>query len=234
MRPLRVCLIMSADLWAGAEVQVATAASYLVEQPDVKLTAVLFNDGWLERELRRLGVETAVVDERRHNPSQIVAFLTRFLARTRIDLVHTHRVQGQRARIDGREAGRRAACHPDGARPDRADARMGARALCVYEAARQGAAVDASPIASSPFRAATARGARAGRLQARARDDDSQRHRSRPRQSGMRAGRRPARARHRPSALLIGTAGRLVPVKGHEYLHSRGGRHRRERPDVAS
>ena len=57
-RPLRVCMIMSADLWAGAEVQVATAASYLAGVPDITLTAVLFNDGWLARELRRLGVST--------------------------------------------------------------------------------------------------------------------------------------------------------------------------------
>ena len=32
---LRVCHVMSADLWAGAEVQVATVASYLVGVPDV-------------------------------------------------------------------------------------------------------------------------------------------------------------------------------------------------------
>src|SRR5258708_39471822 len=91
-RPLRGCTIMSADMWDGAEVQVATAASYRVERPDVTLTAVLFNHGWLERELQQLGVETAVVDERRHNPAQIVAFLTRFLRAHAVDLVHTHRI----------------------------------------------------------------------------------------------------------------------------------------------
>ena len=89
---LRVCLIMTADLWAGAEAQVATAASYLAGQPDVILSAVLFNRGWLEQELRRLGVETVVIDERRHNPVRIVAFLTRFLRAHAVDVVHTHRV----------------------------------------------------------------------------------------------------------------------------------------------
>ncbi len=89
--PLRVCLIMSADLWAGAEVQVATTASYLVERPDVKLTAVLFNDGWLARELVRLGIDVAIVDEQRHNSLQIVTFLAQFLREHEIDLVHTHR-----------------------------------------------------------------------------------------------------------------------------------------------
>ena len=34
-RALRVCHVMSADLWAGAEVQVATTAAYLMARPDV-------------------------------------------------------------------------------------------------------------------------------------------------------------------------------------------------------
>jgi glycosyltransferase involved in cell wall biosynthesis/protein-tyrosine-phosphatase len=82
---------MSADLWAGAEVQVATVASYLVEQPGVKLTAVLLNDGWLARELRRLGVQVAIVDEHRHTALGIVRFLTRFLREHEVSVVHTHR-----------------------------------------------------------------------------------------------------------------------------------------------
>ena len=90
-RLLRVCHVMSADLWAGAEVQVATLASYLVEQPDVQLSAVLFNDGWLAGELRRLGVDFEVVDERTHNAAAIVRFITEFLSARRVDIVHTHR-----------------------------------------------------------------------------------------------------------------------------------------------
>ena len=89
--PMRVCHVMSADLWAGAEVQVATTAAFLVTQPDVALTAVLFNDGWLAGQLRSLGVETAIVDERRHNGLQIAAFVRRFLIEHQVDIVHTHR-----------------------------------------------------------------------------------------------------------------------------------------------
>jgi len=82
---------MSADLWAGAEVQLATTAAYLVEQPGVRLTAVLLNEGPLARELRCLGVPVTVVDERRTGAVGIVRFLTRFLEAHDIDLVHTHR-----------------------------------------------------------------------------------------------------------------------------------------------
>jgi glycosyltransferase involved in cell wall biosynthesis len=89
--PIRLCHVMTADLWAGAEVQVATLASYLVARPDVQVSAVLFNEGWLASELRSLGVTVAVVDEHQHTPIGIVRFLTRFFRRHRIELVHTHR-----------------------------------------------------------------------------------------------------------------------------------------------
>ena len=90
-RVLRVCHVMSADLWAGAEVQVATTAAYLIARPDVHLSAVLLNEGPLARELRRLGAQVAVVDETRTSALGILTFLTRFLKENDIDLVHTHR-----------------------------------------------------------------------------------------------------------------------------------------------
>src|SRR6185503_11726015 len=89
--PIRVCHVMTADLWAGAEVQVATLASYLATRPDVQVSAVLFNDGWLASELRALGVNVAVIDERQHTPLAIVRFLTQFFKRHQVEVVHTHR-----------------------------------------------------------------------------------------------------------------------------------------------
>ena len=89
--PIRVCHVMTADMWAGAEVQVATVSSYLVARPEVQVSAVLFNDGWLAAELRALGIMVAVVDERQHTPLGIVRFLTRFFRRHQIELIHTHR-----------------------------------------------------------------------------------------------------------------------------------------------
>lgn len=82
---------MTADLWAGAEVQLATTVSYLAERPDVSVCAVLFNDGRLAHELRALGVDVAIADESRRNAAQIVMSLARYLRRHRIDIVHTHR-----------------------------------------------------------------------------------------------------------------------------------------------
>jgi glycosyltransferase involved in cell wall biosynthesis len=89
--PIRVCHVITADLWAGAEVQVATLVSYLAARPEVQVSAVLFNDGWLASELRALGITVAVVGERQHTPLGIIRFLTRFFRRHRVELIHTHR-----------------------------------------------------------------------------------------------------------------------------------------------
>jgi glycosyltransferase involved in cell wall biosynthesis/VanZ family protein len=88
---MRVCHIMSADLWAGAEIQVATVASYLVERPDLELTAVLLNDGPLARELRRLAVPVTIIDEHQNNAVKILIFLIRFFRNHPVEVVHTHR-----------------------------------------------------------------------------------------------------------------------------------------------
>ena len=90
-RPVRVCQIVSGDLWAGAEVQLAASASYLVERADVELTAIVMNEGPLARELRRLGVPVTVIDESRHRALGILIALTRWLRDHSVEVVHTHR-----------------------------------------------------------------------------------------------------------------------------------------------
>jgi len=88
---MNVCMVMTADLWAGAEAQVATAASHLARRGDVDLSAVLFNDGWLAAQLRTAGVDLEIVDEQRHGAAGIVSRIARFLRARRVDVVHTHR-----------------------------------------------------------------------------------------------------------------------------------------------
>src|SRR4051812_22354143 len=89
--PIRICHVMSADLWAGAEVQLATTAAFLRAQPDVRLSMVLFNEGRLAEELRGLGIDVTVFDERTTNAFSMLTQLRRFLTAKHVDLVHTHR-----------------------------------------------------------------------------------------------------------------------------------------------
>src|SRR3954468_8489833 len=82
---IHICHVMTADLWAGAEVQLRTLASYLMRCPDVQLTAVLFNEGRLANELRALDIRVEILDEEQLTSAQIVTRLTAFLRSHRIE-----------------------------------------------------------------------------------------------------------------------------------------------------
>lgn len=89
--PLRICHIISGDLWAGAETQLASTMAYLVEQPGVRITALLLNDGRLADELRRLDLMVIVLDETRTSMLGLVLGLTRLLREQSCDIVHVHK-----------------------------------------------------------------------------------------------------------------------------------------------
>jgi L-malate glycosyltransferase len=215
--PVRICHVMSADLWAGAEVQVATTAAFLVRQPDVVLTAVLFNDGWLAGQLRSLGVETAIVDERHHNGFQITAFIRCFLLEHAVDIVHTHRCKDT---VLGTLAAKWAGVpHLVRTVHGLSEALRGwQRAkLAAYDALDKTArwCFADCVVAVSNQIAATLRGSRY-RPRAVAcihNGIDLQR---------LRVTRSPEDVRRalgiRADAVVIGSAGRLAPVKGHEFL----------------
>ena len=42
---VRVCHVAMADLWAGAEVQLAILLRSLARRPDLEVSAILFNGG---------------------------------------------------------------------------------------------------------------------------------------------------------------------------------------------
>jgi glycosyltransferase involved in cell wall biosynthesis len=88
---LHLCHIISGDLWAGAETQVTASVAYLVQQPGVRVTAVLLNDGRLADELRRLDVTVIVIDETRTSLLGLLLGLRRVLREHPCDLVHVHK-----------------------------------------------------------------------------------------------------------------------------------------------
>ncbi|GKS58883.1 glycosyl transferase [Nitrospira sp.] len=79
------------DLWAGAEVQLATLASELVSQPDLDLSAILFNEGRLASELRALKIPVAVFPETELSSVMLLSNMTAYCRTNSFDLLHAHK-----------------------------------------------------------------------------------------------------------------------------------------------
>jgi glycosyltransferase involved in cell wall biosynthesis len=88
---IKVCHLISGDLWAGAEVQACTLLTALKEEASLDLTAIVLNEGRLTGQLRAEGVETLVIDETRHGFGQIYKKLREELTDRKIDILHSHR-----------------------------------------------------------------------------------------------------------------------------------------------
>lgn len=88
---LKVCHIISGDLWAGAEVMSYHLLKELAALEEVSLSVLLLNDGRLANELRRAGVAVRVLDESLHPFAKLVRMVREHLKRDPPDLLHSHR-----------------------------------------------------------------------------------------------------------------------------------------------
>ena len=88
---IKVCHVAPGDLWAGAEVQLAHLLSSLARVSDIQISAILFNEGRLASELMGLGVKTQVIPESRHNPLSIAKQLSDYFREYPVDILHTHK-----------------------------------------------------------------------------------------------------------------------------------------------
>jgi glycosyltransferase involved in cell wall biosynthesis len=79
------------DGWAGAEVQLSILLASLAKMPDFEISAVLFNEGRLASELRGFGVRTQVISESRHNSFSMVKQLIDYFRQHEFDILHTHK-----------------------------------------------------------------------------------------------------------------------------------------------
>ena len=90
-RPIKVCHIAHGDLWAGAEVQLATLLEAIVRDSTLELSAILLNEGRLACEIRNLGVPVTVLSEERHSALTLCMKIVTFLREKRPHIVHTHK-----------------------------------------------------------------------------------------------------------------------------------------------
>ncbi|ULA61355.1 MAG: Putative Glycosyl transferase, group 1 [Nitrospira sp.] len=79
------------DLWAGAEVHLLALMTYLVRLHDFEWSVVLFNEGRLADELRKLPLSLTVIPEKYYSPPAIVSRLAKIFRQFRPDIVHTHK-----------------------------------------------------------------------------------------------------------------------------------------------
>ena len=91
LRKKTILHIFSGDLWAGAEVMVFNLLNRLKDDPELEIIALSLNEGVLSDKLRRAGLETYVIPERKHSFTIIFLKAIGLLGKRRIDCIHTHR-----------------------------------------------------------------------------------------------------------------------------------------------
>lgn len=87
---IRVCHLASGDLWAGAEVQIATLLRALKADETLDLSAIVLNEGRLAQELAAAGIPVTIFEESAGAVS-VVRSLVSHLSRHRPDILHSHR-----------------------------------------------------------------------------------------------------------------------------------------------
>jgi L-malate glycosyltransferase len=88
---IAVCHIVSGDLWAGAEAQLAALLRTLSRNPGFCLSAILLNQGRLAEELRECGLDVKVIPESKNSFASILSEAAKFLRARRVQILHSHR-----------------------------------------------------------------------------------------------------------------------------------------------
>lgn len=88
---IRVLHLISGDLWAGAEAQAAILLSWLIRNPELKISAIIFNEGSLSQKLRELGIPTYVFQEKMCNSPWLLFKVKQIMSKNQIQILHTHR-----------------------------------------------------------------------------------------------------------------------------------------------
>lgn len=88
---LKICHLISGDLWAGAEVMAFHLLSGLNATPGIDLSVILLNKGRLSGELENLGISTYVVDESKHSLPNIIWLVAMIVRKKAPHILHPHR-----------------------------------------------------------------------------------------------------------------------------------------------
>ena len=87
----RICHLAVGDAWGGAEAYLCELARWLVRESDFELSAIVFNEGRLAEELRKLSVRVQIVSESSSNLINSLTKIVRIFQEHPCDLIHTHK-----------------------------------------------------------------------------------------------------------------------------------------------
>lgn len=87
---INVCHMISGDLWAGAECQFYHLARAFSGSQQVNLSIISFNEGILSFKLRQSGINADIIDERKLNIFHSIRDIVRILRHNKIAILHTH------------------------------------------------------------------------------------------------------------------------------------------------
>ena len=90
-KKIKVCHLISGDLWAGAEAQITILLSQLSKEKHLENFALIYNQGRLAEELKRLNLSLCILEERENNSLKLFIKTYRWLKHQGVDLVHSHR-----------------------------------------------------------------------------------------------------------------------------------------------
>lgn len=88
---VKVCHIVSGDLWAGAEVMVLQLLKGLAGCPEILPSAIVLNEGRLAAEIRSLGIPIQVIDEKENSFHHVLRDAREWLRSDPPDCLHAHR-----------------------------------------------------------------------------------------------------------------------------------------------
>lgn len=88
---MKVCHLISGDLWAGPEVQVHSLLVSLATVPYLDISVIILNEGKLAENLRKSAFEVKIIEESKHTFFKILEVLKKELKDKEIDILHTHR-----------------------------------------------------------------------------------------------------------------------------------------------
>ena len=88
---IRVCHIMSGDLWAGAEVLAYSLISTLAKNSDISIIAIVLNKGTLHDRLKNAGIQTYCLLETDNSFLGLVQHIIKIIKTEKIQIIHSHR-----------------------------------------------------------------------------------------------------------------------------------------------